>query len=52
MKDAASAEATFAAYKADLEELLPGVIFTMKSVDEILPSKSGKYRYTIREFGD
>ncbi|MBQ4576476.1 MAG: phenylacetate--CoA ligase family protein [Firmicutes bacterium] len=48
--DAASAEATFSAYKADLEALLPGVTFTMERVDEILPSKSGKYRYTIREF--
>jgi len=48
--DRASSEATFAAYKADLEALLPGVSFTMEQVDEILPSKSGKYRYTIREF--
>ena len=49
---AANAEETLNSYKADLEELLPGVSFTMEPVDEILPSKSGKYRYTIREFGD
>ncbi len=50
--DTVRAEETLRSYKRDLEELLPGVTFSMELVDEILPSKSGKYRYTIREFGD
>lgn len=48
--DAAAPQTTMDAYRADLEELLPGVSFTMEQVNELLPSKSGKYRYTIRQF--
>jgi len=48
--DASAPRETLDAYHRDLEELLPGVTFTMEQVEELLPSKSGKYRYTIREF--
>lgn len=48
----ADPQRTLAAYQQDLETLLPGVSFTMEQVEELLPSKSGKYRYTIREFED
>lgn len=41
---------TLDSYRKDLESLLPGVTFAIKQVKEIPPSKSGKHRYTIREF--